>query len=176
MKDINKILAKIESYVWENNCNIWTSLIPPPLLLRQLKNNQNQTNTTGAHNFKQFNNTAGWITHPSFASFFVCEMKNNSLQITKKLFNSYNWQSGCPNYQMTAFVFFIFKSAELTGIALIRFLIQRWPSGHPPFLQFPLFCTWLSPNRIFRYARYFIIHFLTKFQKISRCRFLHSKS
>ena len=25
--------------------------------------------------------------------------------------NSYNWQSGCPNYQMTAFVFFIFKSA-----------------------------------------------------------------
>jgi hypothetical protein len=29
-------------------CNIWSSLIPPPLLLRQLKNNQNQTNTTGA--------------------------------------------------------------------------------------------------------------------------------
>ena len=25
--------------------------------------------------------------------------------------NSYNWQSGCLNYQMTAFVFFIFKSA-----------------------------------------------------------------
>ena len=25
--------------------------------------------------------------------------------------NSYNWQSGYPNYQMTAFVFFIFKSA-----------------------------------------------------------------
>ena len=25
--------------------------------------------------------------------------------------NSYNWQSGCPNYQMTAFVFFIFRSA-----------------------------------------------------------------
>ena len=25
--------------------------------------------------------------------------------------NSYNWQRGCPNYQMTAFVFFIFKSA-----------------------------------------------------------------
>ena len=24
-----------------------------------------------------------------------------------------------------------------------------------PFLQFPLFCTWLSPNRMFRYARYF---------------------
>jgi hypothetical protein len=29
----------------------------------------------------------------------------------KKLLNSYNWQSECPNYQMTAFVFFIFKSA-----------------------------------------------------------------
>jgi hypothetical protein len=29
--------------------------------------------------------------------------------------------------------------------------------GASPFLlQFPLFCTWLSPNRIFRYARYFI--------------------
>ena len=25
--------------------------------------------------------------------------------------NSNNWHSGCPNYQMTAFVFFIFKSA-----------------------------------------------------------------
>jgi hypothetical protein len=39
---------------------------------------------------------------------------------------------------------------------LIRFLIPRWSSGHSPFLQFPLFCTWLTPNRIFRYARYFI--------------------
>ena len=35
---------------------------PPPLLLRQLKNNQNQTNTTGAQNFKEFNNTAGWLS------------------------------------------------------------------------------------------------------------------
>ena len=33
-----------------------------PLHLRQLKNNQNQTNTTGAHNFKEFNNTAGWLS------------------------------------------------------------------------------------------------------------------
>ena len=35
-----------------------------PLLLRQLKNNQNQTNTTGAQNLKEFNNTAGvtvWV-------------------------------------------------------------------------------------------------------------------
>jgi len=29
--------------------------------------------------------------------------------------------------------------------------------GIPPFSQFQLFCTWLSPNRIFIYARYFII-------------------
>jgi hypothetical protein len=29
MKEINKILAKIESYVWGKNCNIWSSLIPP---------------------------------------------------------------------------------------------------------------------------------------------------
>ena len=45
---------------------------------------------------------------------------------------------------------------KLTGIFLIGFLIPRWSSEHPPFLQFPLFCTWLSPNRIFRYGRYFI--------------------
>ena len=29
-----------------------------PLLLRQLKNNQNQTNTTGAENLKEFNS---WV-------------------------------------------------------------------------------------------------------------------
>ena len=33
-----------------------------PLLLRQLKNNQNQSNTAGAQNFKEFNNTAGWLS------------------------------------------------------------------------------------------------------------------
>jgi hypothetical protein len=33
-----------------------------PLLLRQLKNNHNQTNTTGAHNFKELNNTAGRLS------------------------------------------------------------------------------------------------------------------
>ena len=38
-----------------------------PLLLRQLNNNQNQTNTTGAQNFKEFNNTAGWLS-----VFFFC--------------------------------------------------------------------------------------------------------
>jgi hypothetical protein len=33
-----------------------------PLLLRQLKNNQIQMNTTGAQNLKEFNNTAGWLS------------------------------------------------------------------------------------------------------------------
>jgi hypothetical protein len=31
-------------------------------LLRQQKNNQNQSNTTGAQNLKEFNNTAGWLS------------------------------------------------------------------------------------------------------------------
>ena len=39
-----------------------------PLLLRQLKNNQNQTNTTGAQNLKEFNNTAGWLSVFIFVS------------------------------------------------------------------------------------------------------------
>jgi hypothetical protein len=39
---------------------------------------------------------------------------------------------------------------------MVKLIVKNWSSGHPPFLQFPLFCTWLSPNRIFRYARYFI--------------------
>jgi hypothetical protein len=33
-----------------------------PLFPRQLKNNQNQTNTTGAQNLKESNNTAGWLS------------------------------------------------------------------------------------------------------------------
>ena len=33
-----------------------------PLLLRQIKNNQNQTNTTGGQNLKEFNNTPGWMS------------------------------------------------------------------------------------------------------------------
>jgi hypothetical protein len=39
MKDINKILAKIESYVWEKNVISDPLLYRHPLLLRQLKNN-----------------------------------------------------------------------------------------------------------------------------------------
>jgi hypothetical protein len=41
-----------------------------PLLLRQLKNNQNQTNTTGAQNVKEFNNSAGWLS--VFFGVFSC--------------------------------------------------------------------------------------------------------
>ena len=41
-----------------------------PLLLKQLKNNQNQTNTTGAQNLKEFNNRAGWLS-VFFVFFFV---------------------------------------------------------------------------------------------------------
>ena len=43
---------------------------PPPFLLKQLKNNQNQTNTTGAQNLKEFNNTAGWLS--VFFGVFLC--------------------------------------------------------------------------------------------------------
>ena len=50
---------------------------PPPLLLRQLKNNQNQTNTTGAQNFKEFNNTAGRLSVFFFAM-------NKSSRVTLK--------------------------------------------------------------------------------------------
>jgi hypothetical protein len=73
MKDINKILAKIESYVWEKNCNLILSYTAAPLFLRQLKNNQNQTNTTGAQNFKESNNTAGWLS-VLFVFFFGNEL------------------------------------------------------------------------------------------------------
>ena len=56
MKDINKILAKKKIVISD------PLLYRRPLLLKQLKNNQNQTNTTGAQHFKEFNNTAGWLS------------------------------------------------------------------------------------------------------------------
>jgi hypothetical protein len=40
-----------------------------------------------------------------------CEIKKLLITNNKKLLNSYNWHSGCPNYKKTAFVCFIFKSA-----------------------------------------------------------------
>ena len=44
-----------------------------PLLLRQIKDNQNQMNTTGAQNLKEFNNTAGWLS-VFFGAFFWNEL------------------------------------------------------------------------------------------------------
>jgi hypothetical protein len=41
--------------------------------------------------------------------FFICEIKKKLVTNIKKLLNSYIWQSGCPNYQITAFVFFYFE-------------------------------------------------------------------
>jgi hypothetical protein len=43
-----------------------------PLLLRQLTHNQNQMNTTGEQNLKEFNNTAGWMS--VFLVFFLFAM------------------------------------------------------------------------------------------------------
>ena len=78
MKDINKILAKThfkcktkvkKTHIFAKTClPIMPSLLPH--LLRQLKNNQNQTNTTGAQNLKEFNNTVGWLS-VFFVFFFV---------------------------------------------------------------------------------------------------------
>ena len=77
MKDINTILAKthfkcqkkLKTHIFAKTClPVMPSLLPH--LLRQLKNNQNQTNTTGAQNFKEFNNTAGWLS-VFFVFFFV---------------------------------------------------------------------------------------------------------
>ena len=42
-----------------------------PLFPRQLKNNQNQTNTTGAQNLKESNNTAGWLSVFVFGFFLI---------------------------------------------------------------------------------------------------------
>ena len=70
MKDINKILEKIETMFGKKIVISDPLLYRRPLLLRQLKNNQNQTNTTGAQNFKEFNNTAGWL-FVFFVGFFV---------------------------------------------------------------------------------------------------------
>ena len=96
---------------------------------------------TSDHPFSIFKLSSEAITHPSFASFFVCEIKNNYNVVTnsKKLFISYNWQSGCPNYQMTAFVFFIFKPVgegeelfEGDSTWLIHYKKKRKKHKQPP--------------------------------------------
>ena len=50
------------------------------------------------------------ITHSAFAvSLFV--RLNKIVTNSKKLLNSYICHSGCPNYQITAIVLYIFRSA-----------------------------------------------------------------
>ena len=52
---------------------IYDPLFPPPSMffnLRQQKNNQNQINTTGAQNLKEFSNKDGWLSVVFFV-FFV---------------------------------------------------------------------------------------------------------
>ena len=53
--------VKKKKHIFVKTClPVMPSLLPH--LLRQLKNNQNQTNTTGTQNLKEFNNTAGWLS------------------------------------------------------------------------------------------------------------------
>ena len=58
----------MENYVWGHffvckylilSVSLKTSLLN---YIRQLKNNQNQMNTTGAQNLKEFSNAAGWLS------------------------------------------------------------------------------------------------------------------
>ena len=37
IEQIHSMVVKIENYVWEKNCNIWSSLIPPPPSSRTTK-------------------------------------------------------------------------------------------------------------------------------------------
>jgi hypothetical protein len=46
----------------------------------------------------------------SLCGFFICEIKK-IVTNSKKLLNSYICHSGCPNYQITAIVLYIFRSA-----------------------------------------------------------------
>jgi hypothetical protein len=58
-----------KTHIFAKTClPVLPSLLPH--LIRQLKNNQNQTNTTGAQNLKELNNTAGWLS-VFFVFFFV---------------------------------------------------------------------------------------------------------
>ena len=66
---MQKKVKKKSPHFCEKTClPVMPSLLPH--LLRQLKNNQNQTNTTGAQNLKEFNNTAGWLS-VFFGVFFL---------------------------------------------------------------------------------------------------------
>jgi len=58
------VVKKWKAMFGRKNCNILSSLPPSlkNLYLRQLKNNQNQRNTTGAQNVKEFYSTTGWLS------------------------------------------------------------------------------------------------------------------
>jgi hypothetical protein len=77
-----------------------------PLLLKQLKNNQNQTNTTGAQNLKEFNNRAGWLS----VFFFV--MIN---QVVTRRIRYYNF------FPKHSFLFFYYHKMNL----LYSFIISK---------------------------------------------------
>ena len=69
--------------------------------------------------------------------FVICEIKRLVTK-NKKLLNSYICQSGCPNYQITAIVFFIFLSVgegegwlEVDSIWLLHY---KHPDNHPAVL------------------------------------------
>ena len=61
-KDTLQMKKKVKkTHIFAKTCfPVISSLLPH--LIGQLKNNQNQTNTTGAQNFKKYNNTAGWLS------------------------------------------------------------------------------------------------------------------
>ena len=55
-----------------------------------------------------------------FCCFFICEIKKKLVTNNKKLLNSYICHIGCPNYQITAIVFFIFRSVGEGGLRLTQ--------------------------------------------------------
>jgi CheY-specific phosphatase CheX len=55
---------------YESNYDIITTTTVASEIVNKLKNNQNQTNTTGAQNLKEFNNTAGGDSGFFFGVFF----------------------------------------------------------------------------------------------------------
>ena len=71
-KDTLQMHKKVKKkHIFAKTCLlVMPSLLPH--LLRQLKNNQNQTNTTGAQHLKEFNNAAGWLS--VFFVFFFNEL------------------------------------------------------------------------------------------------------
>jgi hypothetical protein len=83
----------LSSLPWPHSKNLYP---------RQLKNNQNQMDTGTQKKW----NCWGKLLHTHL---YLWDKKKLVANI-KKLLNSLAWHSGCPNYQLTAFVFFILRS------------------------------------------------------------------